>query len=77
MKVKFTPSAAVPVYRVMHGTTTLVFDKAGVVDVPDELGKVLLVKRPELFGVSDPGGNVKATDAPEHNRMFSKPKRNK
>lgn len=77
MQVIFTPTSTVPAYRINHNGETFAFTKAGVFTVPDELGAVLLSKRPELFGVKDPGGNTKAVEAPTSNRMFSKPKRNK
>lgn len=76
MQVTFKPSAQVPAYNILHGGKTFAFNKAGVYAVPDELGAVLLSKRPELFAVDVPPV-VKAVDPPSNNRMFSKPKRNK
>lgn len=84
MKVKFTPSETMKVYR-GSGGGSYEATVAGTYDWPEEKVKQVTQDFPENFtGVTDPGGNAKPeavkeklSPAPTHNRAEPKPGKNR
>jgi hypothetical protein len=88
VKVKFTPSETMKVYR-GSGGGSFEAASAGIYDWPEEKVRQVTADFPENFsGVSDLGGNVKnepevkvevekSGQAPTHNRAEPKPGENK
>lgn len=75
MKIRFTPTAALPVYRLATAGGTLEFLRPGDYEVDDLVGATILEKRPDNFVQVLDG--VKDAPAPDHDRMAKKPWRKK